>query len=396
MTAQTNHAPQAPGALGQPVDVLAMRRYLDQLHTWLQLRRAELDEIDQAVQAAKEDNLTGDIMLSMMLWKAVEDREQLLLATWDSGRVGVTERERLSSLVWGRMDTTLDPSLIGKSTVSNSLGSGLTVSLPEACRLSDALVQQLRMRLALDPAADEHARHIKDLRVQMERIRDQVALEPAHTRAAAQGKLARLVRRLETITEKAGRGADVGGLLGPLELDSAQLERDLIVGGVERRKARDKVLEARDQVSELDTREAALAKLAEQAVRTVVPAPRYAVPDVAALGPIPNTADEIDSYLTKLDRVGQAMTMAQEAYTQAVNERRLLIGTLEKQRLESERDKLEDQPDLVRAHSLALETLNRTPAPMPLCRHLVEYHRICLDFWRSRRTGRPLTSGGAR
>src|SRR5690606_8164415 len=169
VTAQTNHAPQAPGSLGQPVDVLAMRRYLDQLHTWLQLRRAELDEIDQAVQAAKEDSLTGDIMLSMMLWKAVEDREQLLLATWDSGRVGVTERERLSSLVWGRMDTTLDPSLIGKSTVSNQLGSGLTVSLPEACRLSDALVQQLRMRLALDPAADEHARHIKDLRAQMER-----------------------------------------------------------------------------------------------------------------------------------------------------------------------------------------------------------------------------------
>ncbi|HIT74809.1 MAG TPA: hypothetical protein IAA98_04420, partial [Candidatus Avipropionibacterium avicola] len=101
-TPETNHAPAAPGKLGEPVDVMAMRRYLDQLDLWLRLRRDELDEVDQAVQSSKEDNLTGDIMLSMMLWKAVEDRQQLLMATWDGGRVGPTERERLSSLIWGR------------------------------------------------------------------------------------------------------------------------------------------------------------------------------------------------------------------------------------------------------------------------------------------------------
>ncbi|HIT75406.1 MAG TPA: hypothetical protein IAA98_07470 [Candidatus Avipropionibacterium avicola] len=294
------------------------------------------------------------------------------------------------------MDTTLDPTLLGKSTVSSELNSGLTVSLPEACRLSDALVQQLRMRLTLDPAADEHARHIKDLRAQMERIRDQVGLEPAHTRATAQGTLARLVRRLETIAEKAGRGADVGGLIGPLELDAARFERDLIVGGVQRREARDKVQAARERVSDLESRETALHKLAEQCVRTVVPAPRYAVPDVEALGPIPNTAEAIEDYLTKLDRVGQAMTMAQEAYTQALNERRLMVARLEKQRVESERDGLDDQPDVVRAHAMALETLNRTPAPMPLCRHLVEYHQVCLAFWRSRRGTSSGTTGGTR
>lgn len=384
LTGGTNPAPDAPGRIGEPVDVLSMRRYLDALETWLRLRRAELDEIDTAVQQGDADELTGDIMLSMMLWKAVSDREQLLLATWDGGRVGVTERERLAALVWGRMDATLDPSLLGKSSVASELGSGLSVSLPEACRLSDALVQQLRMRLALDPAADEHARHIKDLRAQMERIRDQVALEPTHTRPRAQATLAKLVRRLEVINEKAGRGGDVGGLLGPLELEAAQFERDLIVGGVERRKARDKVNTARERVAELQTREAALRSLAKQCVRAVVPAPRYAVPDVEALGPVPNTAAGLDPYLTRLDRVGQAMTMAQEAYAQALAERQRLLVQLDEQRTRAETADLADEQDLVRAHAMALELLNRAPTPMPLARHLVEYHRVCLEFWSSR------------
>ncbi len=32
------------------------------------------------------------------------------------------------------------------------------------------------------------------------------------------------------VTDRAQRGADVGGMLGPLENDAARLERDLIVG----------------------------------------------------------------------------------------------------------------------------------------------------------------------
>ena len=57
-------------------------------------------------------------MLSMALWKAVSDRYELLLATWDSGRVGAAERERMSSLIWGRLDATLDPSLLARSSAS--------------------------------------------------------------------------------------------------------------------------------------------------------------------------------------------------------------------------------------------------------------------------------------
>jgi hypothetical protein len=44
----------------------------------------------------------------------------------------------MSTLIWGRLDA--------------ATASGLSVSLPEACRLSDALLSQLRVKLGLDPS----------------------------------------------------------------------------------------------------------------------------------------------------------------------------------------------------------------------------------------------------
>ena len=100
------------------------------------------------------------------------DRYEQLQRVWDSGRVGVTEREKLSSLIWGRLDAAYDT-------------SGLAVSLPEACRLSDALVSQLRVRLGLDVSALETTDRIADLRAQLERIRDQIGSGAARGPPAA-------------------------------------------------------------------------------------------------------------------------------------------------------------------------------------------------------------------
>ena len=113
------------------------------------------------------------------------------------------------------------------NTVSGTAASGL--SLPEACRMSDALCGQLRSRLQLDPAGTQAVARLRDLRATMERLRDQVGLEPPQTIAAAQARLAQLEGRLTMINEKAGRGGDIGGLLGPLEAEAATFERDLIV-----------------------------------------------------------------------------------------------------------------------------------------------------------------------
>ena len=106
------------------------------------------------------------------------------------------------------------------------------MSLPEACRLSDALLSQLRVKLGLDPSGAEITERVRQLRAQMERIREQIDLEPAGApQQQAALEQSRLARRLKELAEKASRGGDVGGLLGPLEIDAATFERDLIVNG---------------------------------------------------------------------------------------------------------------------------------------------------------------------
>ena len=382
-------APNAPGKLGEPVEAVLAQRYLAALESWVRLRRHELDELDAAVLAgtgpsADTARLTSDIALSLMVWKAVSDRLQLLLATWDGGRVGPRERERLAALIWGRLDATLDPALITRGgQAARDMVAGLAVSLPEACRLSDALAGQLRARLELDPAADANATRVRDLRAQIERLRDQVALEPVITRPRAERELGALAGRVDHAYAKAQRGGDVGGLLGPLEIETAKLERDLIVNGAKRRDARDLVQRARSLRDDLEAREGALSQLADRCVRTVAPAPRFAVPDVDALGPVPNTPDALQTYLGRLDRVAKALSFAQDRYAAALAEHTELTGRLEALGAKVQALGLGGHPDLTTTRELAGEALRRRPAPMPVCRQLLELYQTWLDWAQS-------------
>ena len=97
--------------------------------------------------------------LSLALWKAVADRYQLICATWDGGRV---RRDR------ARADHHPD---LGPARRRTSAG-GLAVSLPEACRLSDALAGQLRTTL------------VADARRRRRRRPDQGAARPARAASA--------------------------------------------------------------------------------------------------------------------------------------------------------------------------------------------------------------------
>jgi hypothetical protein len=377
-------APNAPGRLGAPLDPRAAAGYLEALGRWREDRKRELDQLDQAALAARDGaQLTGDIMLSMALWKAVADRYELLLATWDSGRVGQAERERMASLIWGRLDATLDPSLLARVSQQSPIPGGtpgLAVSLPEACRLFDALVSQLRVRLALDPSGAQITDRLRQLRAQMERIRDQVDLEPAGARQqVAAEQQSRLARRLKEIADKAGRGGDVGGLLGPLEIEAATFERDLIVAAARRREAVAKVELARTTRADLEAREAALHKLVEQCVAAVQPAPNYAVPDVEALGDIPNTPDQLDSYLRRLNQVARAMTLAQDAYAGALRDRDELAGRLEAYHAKAVATQVADQRDVSRAYELARDELARRPARMALAGQLVALYQSYLE-----------------
>lgn len=299
----TATAPDAPGRLGQAIDSDQLLVYLRDLGQWRDTRKGELDRLDEAALATPgPDAYSRDVMLAMSLWKAVADRYDALERAWDSGRLGRSEREKLSQLIWGRLD----------------VGAG--ISLPEACRLSDATAVQLSHRLSLDPLAANVGSRLREVRAQIERIRDQVTLEPPATAPAAAKRLAALDDRCAEVWARAQRGADVGGTLAGLESEAAHTERDLIVAGAKRRDDARDLERAHRLRAALQMRENALRDLEARTVVAVRPAPRLAVPDVDALGPVPAGRLDVDAYLVKLGRVGQALEFAEKAYTFALSE----------------------------------------------------------------------------
>ncbi len=350
-------APAAPGQLGEQLDPQRLLTYLTALDTWLVSRRAELDELDAAVQAsAHVAELTADVRLGLTLWQAIRTRADLMLTAWDSGRVGPAEREKLSQLIWGRLE--------GPGT--GGPGGGVSgLSVPEACRLSDALTAQLRQRLQLDPGGSAVAVRLKDLRATLERLRDQVALEPPDAVEPARRQLAGLATRLQNVGDKAARGGDVGGLLGPLEAEAATFERDLIVGGAMRRQNADRVRRIGAARAALAAREPGLRALVARAVETVTPAPKYAVPDVANLGPVPATTVELDAFEARLAQVGKAMDLVESSYAGALAELTQLHADL---------DALASGPaDAALAGMLtaARVLLEQTPVPVDAARQLI-------------------------
>ncbi len=359
-------APRAPGRMGVALQPSEAGAFIDAMTQWLSERRRELDEVDQAALSGQVD-VTSDLTLSMALWQAATERTEELRRTWDSGRVGMAEREKLSALVWGRLST-------GSTT-------GPAVTLPEACRLSDALLAQLRERVGLDPSGVEIATRVRQLRAQLERIRDQVGLEPAgaaHQRAAEQQS--RLARRLAELADKAQRGGDIGGLLGPLEIDAATFERDLIVSAARRRESAAARAAAQQQRATLIARASELSEVAARCVRLVDPAPRYAVPDVTALGEVPETAEAIATYVRRLDQVGRAVEVAASAYVSAVAEHEELSSRLEAYRAKASATGHDRDRRVARTYELASAVLAEEPARMVVARHLVAAFQAFLQY----------------
>ncbi|WP_226343806.1 hypothetical protein [Agilicoccus flavus] len=355
-------APQAPGRLGEDVDSQALLRYLDALGTWRDRRRVELDHLDEAcLRSPDRESLTGDVLLSMALWKAVAERYDLLLGTWDSGRVLEAERRRLTTLVWGRLDQRAAD------------GNALAVSLPEACRLSDTLAASLRSRLRLEGSEPDVAHRVRTLRAAVERVRDQVALVPQAAAASARETLVGLDRRLVDVTERARRGADVGGLLGPLENDLATVERDLIVAASQRDRARGDAARARGRRDELVARAEALGSLATRASAQVDPAPRLGIPDPTALGDVPTDVAGVADYLARLDRVARALEVCQRTYAAALEEHDELTGLVGAYGAKIEAQTLPPDvaADLDPLLTRARQALQTRPAPMVRARGLV-------------------------
>jgi hypothetical protein len=302
-------APAAPGRLGQAASVTQLTEYLTALAEWTRRRKAELDQLDAAsLRASDPDAYAGDVTLSMALWQSVDDRLRALLALWDSGRADGVARERMSVLIWGR-----------ETPGAGGLGGG-ALSLVEACRLSDALLTQLRTRLAFDPSASDAPARVAALRAAMERLRELVKQEPSWG-----PQVEMLQRRIDDVATRAARGGDVSEVLATLEADAARGERDLIVTTASRRQAvRDQVAAGRrlerdrrtaaQRLAALNVREASVRELVARCAARIANAPRLAVPEPDALGPVPSGREELDAYRARAARIDRAMDVVEQAY----------------------------------------------------------------------------------
>lgn len=387
-------APDAPAPWGRPVTAAAMAEYLDRLTAWRDHRRRELDRLDAAALASPspspgpsssappssrgggtpgpDASVTSDVTLAMALWQTVASRTDELLRTWDGGRVGAAELAALSAAIWGRTHAATASGASASSTASG-------VSLPEACRLSDAVTAQLRQRLALDAGNADTTAVLTALRAGVERIRDLVRQAPEAERAPAFERLERLDRRLRDTTERAARGADVGGLLGGLQSEAATCERDLIVAAARARddeRDHDRAVAWR---SELVGRAAAVTALVDRCVAQVTPAPVLGVPHVAALGEVPQDPAAVDVYLERLGAVARALDQVERAYGAPLAELADLEGLLQGTGAQAAARGRAALPEVAALARVAAELVAERPVELLRLRAVVAAYRVLLE-----------------
>ena len=121
-------------------------------------------------------------------------------------------------------------------------------------------------------------------------------------------------------------------------------------------------------------------QLVANAVAAVSPAPKYAVPDVAALGPVPNTRQAIEAYLDRLGQVSRAMQVVQDAYSGALAERDAQLALVAALRVKADALGFGADADLVALTAQAERLLRRRPAPLAVTRQLLPAAQAMLDW----------------
>ena len=348
-------APEAPGRLGEPIPAPQLLRYLSGLEAWLAHRRAELDRLDQAAQASPaSESYTDDVLLALTMWQAIRSRTDELVAVWDSGRADAVGREKMSQLVWGRLDS--------------GLGAAL-VSLVEAVTMCDAMISQVRMRLSFDPDTADQASRLRGLRAGLVRCEDLAGVD-----ATARELVATLRTREQKLVAQAARGADISGPLAELEARAALAERDLIVQVSQRRTLEKGRADARATMAALELREPTLHQLADRCRREVAHPPRLAVPDVSRLGEVPDTRTELDAFVDRLATVGRAFDAVADAYSAPLRERAELRYRLEGARAAADANGRSSSPTVRSGYDEARAVVAATPCDITLTRFLVEQY----------------------
>ncbi|MDR1236851.1 MAG: hypothetical protein LBK28_01270 [Propionibacteriaceae bacterium] len=369
--------PTPPGALGVAASSSQMLGYLGALDAWIRERRSELDSIDaKIIQSNRQAELNSDITLAMTIWQSIQRKQTELLRTWDSGRVTKVELEKISSLIWGRLDTSQQP---------GSAFSSMVVSLPEAGQLCDALVASLRGKLNTDPGVEDQMARLRTLRATAERIRDQLALEPVSLRSSGAARLQTILARLDEAEEKRGRGADIGGMLGLLESDAAIMERDLIVGSAQRREAISLLERVRQTRARLESEQLSLQATQAQAQATVWPSSVAALPSLESLGPIPNTRESLQEYDRALAALSPLIAARQREYNNLIGQTSQAEALLRSLLERATANGLAEDSSLAALHEAANSVLERKPTVVPTLKHAIAAYQSQLDYLVSNR-----------
>jgi hypothetical protein len=357
--------PPAPGSLTDAPELLEIDAYLTALLGWRDRMRATLDRLEARARAATgAADVMSEVLLAYSLWQSISARVDRLVEAWDGGRVGEPERERIAQLVWGRLGRGLDVTL--------------AVSFAEACVLADALVARLHDRLDADPMG---AAGVGD---RIEPLREQLARCDAHEPTGAErAALDDLARRLDAAVEAARRGEDVRDELAAIDAAASRLERDLIVadavrGGTER--------DAATLRRRLDAVRAAAVGVRDLAARCrdrIDDAPRLAVPDPDALGPVPATGGDwravreaLDRFEDRLGDVERALAEAQRRFEAPLTRRQELRGLLDAYRDMAKRRGHAEDAALQAAYDRARRVLYSAPLELDAgAAALAEYER---------------------
>jgi hypothetical protein len=364
--------PSAPGSLTTPAGARSVLKFLDELRHWRDDLKTALGSLDRRAQVSSApDTFTGDLTLALSLSESIDRRTEELIRVWDSGRVTEKELARIAQLTWGRLP---DP-----------LGNPSAFSLSEATTLAAALEARLVARLDADTIAGSGAADcIGPLRETLARCHDLAATLSRHS-----GETEALTHQLE---------AALGGNAGPAALgkevariaDAAEtLERDLIKETSLRASVGRESASLAARIAELAAIETQVRTTAEKCRDKIASPPRLAVPDVAALGPVPPipygpdapgawkaTQAALTAYRERLERAAAALAEADRRFTAPLTERAELRGLAEAYQAKAAAAGLAEDPVLGERFAALRSLLWRAPCDLAAARPLVaEYGR---------------------
>lgn len=309
-------APPPPAEPGKDPAVGAITRYVSELARWRMRRDHELRALDELTRAHEDrDDLEADLTSSMTLFHAIAQRHDLLLTTWGDGGGGDAadpelddgQRGWVGQLVWGVLE------------MPDGDAQALALSLPDALRLSDAMASALRGRLGTDedelPMTERLGRAREHLDLVRSHLADREGLPDGD------GLDERLEEAEARLTALDGReDKEAVGDLALVVAEIAAIDHEVVTtraAHVHETAGHEQAATERDH---LVARGEAVRALAEKVLNAINPAPRLGIPDVEALGEIPDEGPALEAYVGNLERVARALEQAHSTYAAALAE----------------------------------------------------------------------------